>query len=279
MRLKVLIDNNTLIDRYFIGEPGVCYHIETDGKKLLFDLGYSNAFIQNATKMGIDLKALDLIVLSHSHLDHTWGMEPLIKFYNEEKMEGRTYKRPVLIAHPDIFVSRTFNGEDEFGMNMDIEKVRRYMEDGMSRNPVWLTDKLVFLGEIPRQNAFEALQSIGQIIVNDVLIEDYSRDDSALCYKSKNGLVIITGCSHSGICNIIEYARQICDEHRIVDVIGGFHLQNPLEHQMEGTVKYFETLGVNAIHACHCTDLKSKVRLAEVVEVVEVGVGLELIFE
>lgn len=279
MRLRVLIDNNTLIDRYFIGEPGVCYHIEVDGKKLLFDLGYSNAFIQNAIKMGIDLKDLDFIVISHSHLDHTWGMEPLIKLFNEVKMEGGTYKRPVLIGHPEIFVSRSYNGEDEFGMNMDREKVTRYMDAGMSRNPVWLTDKLVFLGEIPRLNDFEALQSIGRITVDDVSVEDYSRDDSALCYKSKNGLVIITGCSHSGICNIMAYARKICDDTRIVDVIGGFHLMDPIEQQMKGTVNYFESLGIKAIHACHCTDLKSKVRLAEVVDVVEVGVGLELIFD
>ena len=50
MKLTVLIDNNTLIDRYFLGEPGVSYYIETDGKKILFDTGYSDAFIRNAQK-------------------------------------------------------------------------------------------------------------------------------------------------------------------------------------------------------------------------------------
>lgn len=279
MRLKVLIDNNTLIDRYFIGEPGVSYYIEADGKKCLFDLGYSNAFIKNGIKMGVDFRALDYIVISHSHLDHTWGMEPLIKLYNEELMECRRYDKPVLVGHPDIFVSRSFNEEDEFGMNVDIDKVMRYMKSGLSSNPVWLTENLVFLGEVPRRNDFESLFSIGRITVAGESVEDYSRDDSALCYKSKKGLVIITGCSHSGICNIIEHAKNVCGDDRIVDVIGGFHLLDPPQKQMEGTISYFKRLNVGSIHACHCTDLKSKIALSNVVDIIEVGVGLVLDYE
>lgn len=279
MRIKVLIDNNTLIDRYFIGEPGVSYYIEADGKKCLFDLGYSNAFIQNGIKMGIDFRALDYVVISHSHLDHTWGMEPLIKLYNEALMEGMRYNKPLLIGHPEIFVSRSFNDEDEFGMNVDIDKVMRYMRNGLSSEPVWLTENLVFLGEVPRKNDFEALLSIGRITVSGETVDDYSRDDSALCYKSKKGLVIITGCSHSGICNIIEHAKNVCGDDRIVDVIGGFHLLDPPKRQIEGTISYFEKLGVDSIHACHCTDLKSKIRLSRVVGISEVGVGLVLDFE
>lgn len=208
MRLKVLIDNNTLIDRYFIGEPGVSYYIEADGKKVLFDLGYSQAYLQNGMKMGVDFSDLDYIVISHSHLDHTWGMDPLIKHFNEVKMEGNNYKRPTFVAHPEVFVPRSFNGEDEFGMTLNSNIVFKYMNDGLSKEPVWLSENLVFLGEIPRLNDFEALQSIGEIIVEGKTVDDFSNDDSALCYKAKNGLVIITGCSHSGICNIIEHAKK-----------------------------------------------------------------------
>ncbi len=278
MKLKVLIDNNTLIDRYFIGEPGVCYYIECDGQKILFDLGYSDAFLDNGIKMGIDFLDLDAIVISHSHLDHTWGMEPLLKRLNETLMEARTYKRPQLIAHPDIFVPRSFNGLDEFGMNVGADKVFKYMGNKLSKEPVWITDNLVFLGEVPRLNAFESKESIGMIVVDNEAKEDFSIDDSALCYKSKDGLVIITGCSHSGICNIMDYAKKVCGDARIVDVIGGFHLQNPSEKQLSGTIDYFIKSNIQSIHACHCTDLGSKIALSKVVEVVEVGVGLELEF-
>lgn len=278
MKIKVLIDNNTLVDRYFLGEPGVCYYLECEGKKMLFDLGYSHAFLENGIKMGIDFLDLDAIVISHSHLDHTWGMEPLLKHFNEALMEGRTYKRPNLVAHPDIFVPRSFNGMDEFGMNVSADKVLKYMEDNLTKEPIWITENLVFLGQIPRFNDFESKESIGKILIGNSPKDDYSLDDSALCYKSENGLVIITGCSHSGICNIMDYAKKVCGDDRIFDVVGGFHLQNPTDIQMNGTLEYFRESNIKSIHACHCTDLKSKIALSNVVEIAEVGVGLELVY-
>jgi 7,8-dihydropterin-6-yl-methyl-4-(beta-D-ribofuranosyl)aminobenzene 5'-phosphate synthase len=81
LELSVLVDNNTLIDRYFQGEPGVSYHLQDGGTNILFDAGYSDAFIRNAEKMGIHLLDIDVVVLSHGHLDHTWGLYHLIKLY------------------------------------------------------------------------------------------------------------------------------------------------------------------------------------------------------
>ncbi len=283
MKLKVLIDNNTLIDRYFIGEPGVCYYIESEGKKILFDLGYSDAFIKNGIKMHVDFNNIDYVVLSHSHLDHTWGMEALIKWFNEVKMEGKNYKRPLLVAHPLVFTPRSFNDEDAFGMSLSRELVLKYLNDGLTKGPMWITENLVFLGQIPRLNAFEAKEPIGKIEVESVLkederilVDDYSLDDSALCFRSQDGLVIITGCSHAGICNIAEYAKLICGENRITDIIGGLHLQNPSSDQLKGTADYLKVQNCVSIHPCHCTDLASKIELSQVTNILEVGVGLEL---
>lgn len=286
MKLKVLIDNNTLIDRYFIGEPGVCYYIESEGKKILFDLGYSDAFIKNGIKMQVDFNDVDYVVLSHSHLDHTWGMEPLIKWFNEVKMEGKQYKKPILVAHPQVFTPRSFNGDDEFGMTLSRDLVLKYVEDGLTSGPFWMTEHLVFLGQIPRLNGFEAKEPIGKIRGEHSLkgnegelIDDYSLDDSALCFKSQEGLVIITGCSHAGICNIAEYAKQVCGDDRIVDIVGGLHLQNPSLDQLEGTAAYLKDQHCQGVHACHCTDLASKIALSQVTNILEVGVGLELEYE
>jgi len=88
MKLTVLVDNNTLIDHYFLGEPGISFLIQDQDKQILFDVGYSDAFIQNAEKMKFDLLQSDYIVLSHGHLDHTWGLDPLIKLYSEAKIEN-----------------------------------------------------------------------------------------------------------------------------------------------------------------------------------------------
>ena len=279
MKLKVLVDNNTLIDRYYIGEPGVSYFIEEGDKKILFDVGYSDAFLINGEKMGINFFDIDYLAISHSHLDHTWGLEPYIKRLSEEIMEGRTFKKAEFIAHPNVFDSKSFTGVEEIGMNVDRNKLFRYFNENLSKEPVWITDKLVFLGEIPRKSSFESIIPVGKVMINGHLEDDFNIDDTALCYKSKDGLVIITGCSHSGICNIIEHAKKVCNDDRIIDVIGGFHLLEPPKEQMDGTVNYFNELNVDKIHACHCTDLNSKIALSKVVGIGEVGSGLELEYE
>jgi 7,8-dihydropterin-6-yl-methyl-4-(beta-D-ribofuranosyl)aminobenzene 5'-phosphate synthase len=277
LKLTVLVDNNTIIDRYYLGEPALSYFIEIDGKKILFDTGYSDVFIRNAYKMNIDLTNLDYLVLSHAHLDHTWGLEPLVKMYTEEQLEGRMPNRAKLIGHPMIFASKTFTGSEEFGINVDKAKLARYFDFHLSQNPLWLTDKVVFLGEIPRENNFEK-NSIGEVLTEDGYVEDYNIDDSAICVKLEEGIVIVTGCSHSGICNIIEYAKKVCNNDNILDVVGGFHLQDAEEVMLNRTINYFASQEINEVHPCHCTDLKAKMALSEVVNVKEVGVGLQITY-
>lgn len=276
MKLKVLVDNNTCIDHYFLGEPGVSYLIEVDGINVLFDLGYSDVFIKNGIKMEVDFNNVDAVVISHSHLDHTWGLEPFIKLMTEAMLENKSVKRPSFVAHPDVFLARTFFGNDEFGMNVTKDKVAKYFTLNLSKEPVWLSEHLVFLGEIPRLNNFEAAVAIGQIETESGLQADFNSDDSALVYRGDDGLVVITGCSHSGICNIIEYAKVVAGDNRIVDVIGGFHLMNTPNAQLLPTVDYFKSLGLDQLHACHCTDLQAKIALAQVADLKEVGVGMVL---
>ena len=276
MKLTVLMDNNTLIDRYFLAEPGVSYLVEVDGKRILFDVGYSEAFITNARKLAIDLLDVDFVVLSHAHLDHTWGLIPLIRLYTEALIEGLPYKKPTLVTHPLTLSSRTYGDLTEAGSLLQEDKLSGYFHLELSREPVYLTERLVFLGEIERTNEFEARSPMGKILEAGVEKDDFLFDDSALAYKSPDGLVIITGCSHAGICNIVEYAKKVCGDHRVVDIIGGFHLLNPSEEQLQGTITYMESLHPGSVHACHCTDLNSKIALSKVVDLEEVGVGLTL---
>lgn len=274
MDLHVLVDNNTLIDKYYLAEPGFSVLIEEDDTRLLFDTGYSDIFIRNAQKMGLNLAHLNYLALSHSHLDHTWGLEPLIRYFSELKIAGIPFTKPSLIAHSQTFVSVVEENFGEFGSLMSKEKLAKHFRLSLSDKPVWLTEKLVFLGQIPRENNFESTLTFGK--KDGSKEEDWVIEDSALAYKSINGLVIVTGCSHSGICNIIEYARKVCGEGRIHDVVGGLHLQNPSHTQLAGTVEYIKAIDMKQMHACHCTDLASKIELSKVVQIQEVGVGLSL---
>jgi len=278
MKLTILTDNNTLIDRYLMAEPGFCVHLEVDGVKILLDTGYSDVFLRNASKMGLSLRDLDVVALSHSHLDHTWGLEPLIRHFTESAFEKLPCKRPKLLYHPDALLSRTFHQTDEFGMLMTESRLARYFALQPSKEPYFITDKLAFLGHIERRFDFEAKTPIGKVLVDGSLQDDYMQEDSALAYNSSQGLVIITGCSHSGICNIIEQAKDVFKTDTVLDVIGGFHLQKPKPEQLEGTLQYFKQLKPASLHACHCTDLQSKIRLAAVAPIEEVGAGLTLTY-
>ncbi|SHK06330.1 MBL fold metallo-hydrolase [Desulforamulus aeronauticus] len=276
MKLTVLVDNNTLIDRYFLAEPGLSFFIQTGNKKILFDTGYSDIFIRNAEKMGINLKELDYIVLSHGHMDHTWGLEPLIRLYTESRIEHKSQIAPTVVAHPLVLETKVVEGVGEIGSIVSKTKLSHHFKLNLQKEPVWLTENLVYLGEIPRMFKYEANSPMGSVIKECKSTDDYLMDDTGLVFKSTEGLVIIVGCSHAGICNIIEYAKKICHDERVVDVVGGFHLLNPAKQQLDGVLKYLETAQPKEVHACHCTDLHSKIQLSKVVNLKEVGVGLSL---
>lgn len=274
MKVHVLVDNNTLIDKYYLAEPGLSLLIEEGDVRILFDTGYSDIFLRNAQKMGLMLSHLDYVVLSHSHLDHTWGLDPLIRYFSELKIADISCSLPTIVAHSQTFISVSEKSFAEFGSLISKDKLAKHFRLGLTDKPFWLTDRLVFLGQIPRINAFESVLRFGR--KDKAEEDDWVVEDSALAYISEKGLVIITGCAHAGICNTIEYAREICGESRVYDVVGGLHLQNPPERQLRGTVAYVKDLELTGLHACHCTDLQSKIALSQVVAVKEVGVGLEL---
>jgi len=276
IKITVLVDNNTLIDHYFSGEPGTSYLIQDKECKILFDVGYSDVFIKNAQKMNIHFRDLDYLVLSHGHLDHTWGLISLIKYYTEFSIEEIDYNMLTIVTHPSSFLTKKVKDLKQIGSIISQEELSKHFKMKLSKKPLWLTDKLVFLGEVERNNNFETKNPIGKTIEGDIEKDDYLIDDSALAYRSEKGLVVITGCSHSGICNIVEYAKKICREDRIIDIVGGFHLLNPKKEQLLETLGYMKKLQPKEVHACHCTDLKSKIALSQVINLKEVGVGQTL---
>jgi len=277
MSLTVLVDNNTLVDRYFTGEPGLSFLIQTAGRKILFDTGYSGLFLANAGKMGVDLLDLDVVVLSHGHLDHSGGLVPLVRLLTEATIEDMPHHVPELVAHPLCFCPKEKSPLQNNGSILDETEVRRQFPVTLSCQPVWITDDLVFLGEIPRKFSFEQTDpGKRKIHLPDGRTEpDHLLDDSALAFRSSEGLVIITGCSHAGICNITEYAREVCSEGRVFGIIGGLHLLIPSPHHLQETGEYLQQLHLQALYACHCTSLSSKIALARYCPVQEAGVGLQ----
>jgi len=275
MRLRILADNSTLIDRYYLAEPGFSALIEAGEGKVLFDLGYSDVFLKNALKMDQSLLDLKHVVLSHGHLDHTWGLVYLMVALTEAQIEKRAFSRPDLVAHPDVFLTKQSGSKlPESGSLISEEKCRQHFNLNLSRKPLWLFEDLVFLGEIPRRYAFESPESGRKIRRSNSLEPDYMADDSALAWRGEEGLVVITGCSHSGICNIVAYAREVCREERVQDIIGGFHLLRAPASRLDAMVAALTEMGVSRMHPCHCTDFQARRRLAASFTVEETGSGL-----
>jgi 7,8-dihydropterin-6-yl-methyl-4-(beta-D-ribofuranosyl)aminobenzene 5'-phosphate synthase len=228
--------------------------------------------------MGIDWRSWQTIVISHGHADHTWGLIPLFQRYTEEAMKKKPLRKPRLLAHPDTFQSK-WEKEMELGLNLTQDSLARAFSLELTQQPVTLTDRLMYLGAIPRSNDFENQEAFGKIMVEGVVQEDKVLDDIALAYRSDKGLVVITGCAHAGICNTIEQAKMICGEERILDVIGGFHLQQASTEILQKTIHYLKQQQPRCIYAAHCTDLPAKVALAAHFDVKEVGVGLEVVYD
>lgn len=265
MKLKVLEDNNTFIDMYYLAEPGVSYYIEDGDEKILFDTGYSSVILKNAKKMNVDLNDINKLVISHGHDDHTGGL----KYFFEKN------RNIELIAHPECFNYKEDSKGLYIGSPLSKEELSKVCKLNLSKEPIKVSKHITYLGEIPISNGFEPRYSIGKCITANEKKEDTIIDDSAIVYKSDKGLFVITGCSHSGICNILEYAKKVCNDNRVYGVIGGFHIFE-INERLEKTIDYLKENNIKLLYPCHCVSLKAKIEMSKKLDINEVGVGLEI---
>lgn len=234
--MKIVVFSEAKAMDGYGSEHGLSFLIQEDDQKILFDTGASDLFLKNAQKMGINLTEIDQIVLSHGHWDHGNGLQYL---------EGLP-----LLCHPGCFVKRyRKSGYDNLGLALSKEEIEAKFELRTSREALKLSEHLYFLGEIPRMNDFEALSTKYLLEGGE---KDYLIDDSGLAYISDKGLVIISGCAHSGICNMIEHAKQITGVDQVEAVIGGFHLSS-INIQTQRTIKFIMDAGVQRVYPSHCT--------------------------
>ena len=266
MKLTVLCDNHTYIDRYYLGEPAASYLIEDGDRTILFDTGYSDVFIENARRMGIDLSRVTDIVLSHGHNDHTGGLSAFFAAFSQ----------PVrLTAHPDVFRRRRADGL-EVGSPIGISEIPAWVERNLTAEPMQLSEHVFYLGEIPRHYAFEADRAVGEAEVAQGQWEaDTLPDDTGLALLGKDGLFLVAGCAHCGICNMLRQAKAVTGESIVCGIFGGMHLFDP-DANFRAALDELQAEGAEKLYPCHCTSLSVKAAMSTRFETVEVGVGMKL---
>lgn len=233
--ITILTDNTA--GGEFLAEHGLSYLIEIDNEKILFDAGHSDVFLKNAAQLEINIeKEVKTVVLSHGHWDHGNGLKHL--------------KNKTLITHPDSFSQRYRKADHTtVGLELTRNEIEKQFTLKESKNSVQLSENLFFLGEIPRNNEFESQSTSFEFADGS---DDFIPDDSALAAIVNNELLVITGCSHSGICNICEHAKKVTKVDKIKAVIGGFHLKKQ-DKQTLKTVEYFKQNKVEKLLPSHCT--------------------------
>lgn len=277
MKLTVLMDNTTIIDQPYIGESGLSFLIETEDETVIFDTGWTPLFLSNARKMRIDLTKASAVVISHGHNDHTGGLAALGRLMN------RAGKKVPLVLHPLSLEKKCWENPkgitEEIGIPSDLDTLEAYFQLLPSVKPVRIGRSLLFLGEIPRPEG-EQHEAIGYVVnAENQRIPDHLKDDSALVYEGRDGLVVITGCSHSGVPNLLRYVNDLYPGEKIRALIGGFHMLSREETWLAVEAAKIKEFEPETIYPCHCTDEASRCFLRREFRTGALGVGSMLTFD
>ncbi|MEM1575802.1 MAG: MBL fold metallo-hydrolase [Nitrososphaerota archaeon] len=258
VRIINLVDDSVDMEHpNILAKHGLALFIEIDFNEkekinILMDTGPSpDIILHNAKELNIDLKKINIIVISHAHYDHTGGLIEILKQIN---------KRILIIMHPNCLDLKF--AEKPYLRYIGIPfKISEIEEAGgillLSRKPVKITPEIIVSGEIERINEYEKVEDF-LTLKNYEIIKDNLLEDQALFLKINNkGLLIITGCAHSGIINTIEYAKKITGLNKIYAILGGLHLINANEERLKVTINEIEKINPEKIFPCHCTGQKA----------------------
>ncbi len=241
MKITILAEDTAEPQSGLRREHGFSAFAEFGDERILFDTGQSDAFIRNAKRLGVDLSRADFVVISHGHYDHTGGLPHLLEKFDTKKMN--------FVSHPGIFDEKLHGSRNYIGCPVSRAEVESSFRNSVfATGPMELTPGVTFLGEVPR--AYEDPGTCGDHVVDGREEPDPVLDDSALAFKTGKDVVVLTGCSHSGILNIARAAEKL---GKVYAVIGGFHLWGASSERLDKIISTFRQMGIKELRPGHCT--------------------------
>ncbi|MFH0847281.1 MAG: MBL fold metallo-hydrolase [Chloroflexota bacterium] len=256
----VTLNENTASRNDLIAEWGLSILIESEEGNILLDTGATTSVCHNAQVLGVDLKKIDKIVLSHAHRDHTGGLRELLHLIKKKEIE--------VVAHPDIWQPKYGRHPEEGDRYSGVSFVREELENlgarfNISREPVKLTPHIMTTGEVPMVTDFEQIDARLFVRTERGLEPDKLMDDLAIVITTEDGLIVVSGCAHRGIVNTIYQAQKVTGVKKVKMVIGGTHLIRTSPERIKKTIAVFIELGLEKIGVSHCTGMPAAVALSQ----------------
>ncbi|WP_440889201.1 MBL fold metallo-hydrolase [Vibrio sp. WZ-1] len=266
MIVTTLVDNSRVEDRTDLCvERGLSLHIETLGTKLLFDMGSGRTFCDNAPLLNIDIQEVDLAVISHRHHDHCNGASHFLKQNDTARIYLKACKE-------QDYYFRAFGFKSDVGIDKALldktnDRIVQVRETTQVAPNVHVITKISDKYPQPKGNQYLYTQSkVGSYE------QDAFEHELLLVIKEEDGLVVFTGCAHSGVLNMVETAIELFPNSTIKAVVGGFHLVGlPVLNGIGGTKDDIRALGralseysIDKFYTGHCTGMKAYGLLKEV---------------
>ena len=250
----VLCENTAWRPMGITGEHGFSAVIEQEEQRILFDTGQGMSLAHNAQVLGIRLANIETVVLSHGHYDHTGGLPAVL--YPPRGVQ--------VIAHPDIFTEK-FAVLDNPGAKRNvfigIKYSRQYLEAtlgaqfNLKREFGEIVPGIYFSGEVPRETAFEHPDKRLKVQRDGKLVDDPLLDDASLLIETDEGPVVLLGCAHAGVVNVMNHFSRKTGHKKFRAVIGGTHLgfMTGPGDQLGRSMDAFDEYGVGLVAVSHCT--------------------------